>query len=241
MNTNQNEYEKFYQKNAHRSREEHSIELGEINVLIGENARENTLAAYQKAMALMDAGLARRAIVANCVGNQRWALKLARSAAPGGRIGDSAHHHIQVVGSSAGRLCKEYYSIRLAVEERGIDLVLINSWELTSCNSRYREELLFQLRELCEMNVTVIVYSQANIREYKPGLLMRGTLGRLSVVAAAIEPALPFLPDEGGEEEAIERSEHFISSDGFLNGAEFETEEEDRKEQAVEGLVLQEA
>ena len=216
MSDIQLDYEKFYQKNAKRLREVHKLEMADVNVLIGENAREMTLAAYKKAMALIDGGFASRALVINTAGNQRWALKIAREASPDGRIGDSPHNQVRVYGSSAGRLAKEYYSLKDIIEKTGIDVVLINVWELTSCNPRYKEELLFQLRELAAMNVTVIVYSVAKVPSFTPGVLMRGSLGRLSVIAASIWFAMPE-EDEEEEEIQIERSEKLVGSEGLIH------------------------
>ena len=215
MTNIQLDYEKFYKKNAKRLRSEHGLELAEINVLCGDNVRTLTTAAYKKALALIDSGFASRALVINCVGNQRWALKLGREVAPGGRIGDSMAHHVCVVGSSVGRVAKEYYTFRDMIERGGIDLVIINAWELTSCNPRYKEELLFQLRELATMNVTVLVYSVTKVLKFEAGVLMRGSLGRLSAIAASVIPAEPMFEDD--EEETVpERSEKLVGSEGLI-------------------------
>lgn len=211
------DYEKFYQKNAKRLRTEHQLELAEINVLCGDNARTLTSAAYKKALALIDSGFASRALMINCVGNQRWALKLAREVAPGGRIGDSMHHHVCVVGSAVGRVAKEYMTYKEMVERGGIDLVIINAWELTSCNPRYKEELLFQLRELATMNVTVLVYSVTKVLKFEAGVLMRGSLGRLSAIAASVIPAEPMFEVEEEEEAIPERSEKLVGSEGLIH------------------------
>ena len=215
------DYEEFYQKNATRLRQEHNLEMAEVNVRIGENAREMTRAAYKQAMALIDGGFASRALVINTAGNQRWALKIARETAPDGRIGDSSHNQIRVYGSPAGRLAKEYYTLKDIIERTGVDVVLVNVWELTSCNPRYKEELLFQLRELTSMNVTVIVYSVAKVPSFTPGVMMRGSLGRLSVIAATIWFAAE--EDESEEQESyqeiteVERSEKLVGSKGLIS------------------------
>jgi len=216
MSTIQLDFEKFYKKNAKRLLEEHKLEMADVNVRIGENAREMTLAAYKQALSLIDGGFASRALVINTAGNQRWALKIAREASPDGRIGDSANHQIRVFGSSAGRLAKEYVTLKDIIETTGIAVVLVNVWELTSCNPRYKEELLFQLRELAAMNVTVIVYSVAKVPSFTPGVLMRGSLGRLSVIAATIWFAMPE-EDEEEEEIQIERSEKLVGSEGLIH------------------------
>lgn len=211
------DYEKFYAKNANRLRKEHQLELAEINVLCGENARSLTTAAYKKALALIDSGFASRALMINCVGNQRWALKLAREVSPAGRIGDSMAHEVSVVGSSVGRVAKDYYTFRDMVERGGIDLVIINAWELTSCNPRYKEELLFQLRELNAMNVTVLVYSVTKVLKFEAGILMRGSLGRLSAIAASVIPAEPmFDVEEEGVVTIPERSQKLVGSAGLI-------------------------
>ncbi|HEY6170953.1 MAG TPA: hypothetical protein VIX80_01725, partial [Candidatus Kapabacteria bacterium] len=101
-------------------------------------------------------------------------------------------------------------------------VVLVNVWELTSCNPRYKEELLFQLRELTSMNVTVIVYSVAKVQSFTPGVLMRGSLGRLSVIAATIWFAITE-EDESEEQETnqeitkVERSEKLVGSKGLIS------------------------
>jgi hypothetical protein len=224
MSDLQLDYEKFYRKNAKRLRSEHGLELAEINVLCGDNVRTLTTAAYKKALALIDSGFAKRALMINCVGNQRWALKLGREVAPGGRIGDSTNHHICVVGSSVGRVAKEYYTFRNMIEQGGIDLVIINAWELTSSNPRYKEELLFQLRELLMMNITVLVYSVAKVMKFEAGILMRGTLGRLSAIAASVIPAEPMYEEE---ETIQEHSEKLVGSEGLIHSDSIKNEKVD--------------
>ncbi len=232
------DYEKFYAKNANRLRKEHQLELAEINVLCGENARSLTTAAYKKALALIDSGFASRALMINCVGNQRWALKLAREVSPAGRIGDSmVAHEVSVVGSSVGRVAKDYYTFRDMVERGGIDLVIINAWELTSCNPRYKEELLFQLRELNAMNVTVLVYSVTKVLKFEAGVLMRGSLGRLSAIAASVIPAEPmFELDEEGVVAIPERSQKLVGSAGLIqsHSAKRDIHPATKKEPALE-------
>jgi hypothetical protein len=234
------DYEKFYQLNAKRLREEHHLEMAEVNVRIGENAREMTTAAYKQAMALIDGGYASRALVINTAGNQRWALKIAREAAPGGRIGDSVNSQIRVYGSPAGRLSKEYYTLKDIIERSGVDLVLVNVWELTSCNPRYKEELLFQLRELTSLNLTVIVYSVSKVPSFTPGVLMRGSLGRLSVIAATIWFAIDDEDELEEEETTIERSEKLVGSKGLIQSHNDKSKPEDLHNKHIDSSAQKE-
>ncbi|HYM20764.1 MAG TPA: hypothetical protein VEW28_07165 [Candidatus Kapabacteria bacterium] len=212
------QYERYYQIVKRRF----NVAPGEITVYCGANVRTNTEAAYRKAIELVDAKAFQKALVINTSSRQRWALQLGREVSPDGRIGDKGECDVRVAASSEGLLSRELYDFKHTVESSGIDLVIINSWEFASCDCRRREELLFRLRSfMFELNVTVIVYSQAAVKEYVPGKIMRGTLGRLAGLADIIAPVTTDvigLSSDVKENVREEKSEHFISEEGHLNG-----------------------
>lgn len=156
-------------------------------------------------------------MVLNCASTYRWGMSVARALTAEPRLKHAPWKQLDILTLGQGRLSQELSFIRNRVERKGVDVILINSWEFASANARYREEAIFALRELmAELNVTVVVYSQANPKEYKPGCIMRGTLGRLSALAAIIGPVET--REEEPQTSAAEHSDHFISEEGHLNG-----------------------
>ncbi len=211
------DFDKFYNKHHAAIERKHRVALAEITICCGENVLLNTRAACEKGLELVASGYFRRAMVLNCASTHRWGMSVARSLTTEARLTHAPWKQLDILTLGQGRLSQELGFIRSRVERTGVDVILINSWEFASANARYREEAIFALRELmAELNVTIVVYSQATPKEYKPGCIMRGTLGRLSALAAIIGPV------ETREEEpqagAEEHSDHFVSEEGHLNG-----------------------
>ena len=230
--TQRDDFEKFYRDHSPRIERELRVALGEITVFCGKNIMSNTRAACEKGLALVASGYFRKALVLNCSSNQRWALRIAREVGGETAISDKLDTPVCVMGMAQGMLSRELVSISECIRETAVDVILMNSWEFASCNPRYREELLFGLRRLMEeTNVTVIIYSQAAVKEFTPGVIMRGTLGRLSALAMMIAP----VENNGGESVAKteitpispdDHSAEFINPDGSYSGVRADESEE---------------
>ena len=202
LNQQRADFEKFYQDHSPAIERDLRIALADINIFCGPVIENNTRAACQKGLALISSGYFRKALVLNCSSNQRWAMRIARTVANDTTISNKLSTPVCVMGMPQGMLSRQLANIREYILQAGVDVILINSWEFSSCNARFREELIFALRGLMEdTNVTVIIFSQANVKEFKPGTIMRGTLGRLSALASTIAPV------ENSDDESIAKPE----------------------------------
>lgn len=165
-----------------------NVAYGEITVFCGPDNRSNAVAGFRKAIEMIDRGGFRKALVINTVSSTRWALETGRGVAPG-RVGQRpAENDVVVCSSDVGRLWQSATDIRELIERHGFDVIILNSWEMASFDSRMRDRLIFELRGLIEdFGVTVLVYSGCQMRETAPaGVTKRSSLGRLSVTAARI-------------------------------------------------------
>jgi hypothetical protein len=218
LHTERGDFEKFYTTYADTIALRHRVALAEITVCCGEDVLSNTRAACRKAIELVASGYFRRALVINCASSHRWVMSTARRLAQEEPMRSSPWENVDIMTLAQGRLSHELMQVRNHIEREGVDVMLINSWEFASANARYREEAIFALREIAmALNLTVIVYSQAAPKEYKPGCIMRGTLGRLSALAQIIGPVEVPQTDEPPAR-VEEHSEHFVSEEGHLNG-----------------------
>jgi hypothetical protein len=216
----------------------YNVVLSDISVYTGESVRDNTEAALRKALSLLQTSFFKKILVINTSTRQHWALKLGREL-DAERIGDEASKPVSVVGLAGGDLCKHLELVAEKVRRNGVGAIIINSWEFASWNTRYKDKLLFMLRELIEATgITVLIYShETSVYRKQMGRVTRA-MGKLSAFAALIAEADPKLqfaaapvveaakPEEVQEEvmaEEIEmkeeeKSEQFVRSDGKLTG-----------------------
>ena len=207
-------FDAFYNANAQNIEKKVQVALGEITVYCGEDAMTNTRAAFRKSLEMIKSNFFKKVMVVNSGPEQRRVLAEARAISPNGKIGTSvSKSEVFVYASRMGMLSHEISRIEDMLRNHRFDALIINSWEFASANSRYKEALLFELRGLAaEMGMTIIIYSQMTAVEYRPGRIMRGTLGKLSAVAWNIFPVLQEI-----EPVAEERSEKFVSANGKLD------------------------
>ena len=122
---------------------------------------------------------------------------------------------VYVLASRMGSLDDDMALIEQTLRNHRFDALVINSWEFASANSRHKESLLFKLRILAdEMGMTIVIYSKMTAVEYRPGKIMRGSLGKLSAIAWNIFPVLEEIEPLTAAEE---RSEKFITPAGKLD------------------------
>jgi hypothetical protein len=177
-----------WQTRRARTLRDFNVAFGEITVFCGPDNRSNAVAGFRKAVEMIDRGEFRKALVINTVTSTRWVLEEGRTVAPG-RVGQRPHEHdVVVCTSDIGRLWDSVGDVRELVERHGFDILIVNSWEMASFDSRMRDRLIFGLRGLVEdYGITILVYSGCHVRETGPaGVTKRSSLGRLSVTAARI-------------------------------------------------------
>jgi hypothetical protein len=207
-----------------------NLAMYDISVYVGENIRENTKAAFRKAISLIDSGHFKRAFVANTTTRQRWALAAGREI-DANRIGDSYRMPVICEGVAAGDLCNRIGEIAETLRSLEIDLLIINSWEFASENTRYKDSLLFKLRGILEdLGITIVIYShQTNAGSWDMGKMTRH-LGKLSAIAGHIGTVEH---DEEMQEEEMnavarpkEVSERFVGEEGLVGHREEAAEDE---------------
>jgi hypothetical protein len=170
---------------------------GEITVYCGDHARANVHGSLKQAREI--AGSSRRGniLYVNTVFTTRKLLEAARQElpSPGAR-----HGGLEASGEALGEreglffqhviigdLCKYLDKIREAIEENDIKYLIINSWDFANRSYGYKEKALFGLMSIAnEMDVSVLIYSQANMNGAVAGQMHRGGLGKLAALADAI-------------------------------------------------------
>lgn len=219
-------FEEFYEAHADNCESKLGIELADLSIFYGANVMSNTEAAMLKALEMVDSGIFKRVLIINTSTKLRRILKLGRQVSPDGRIGELlTKSPVCIVTAHGGELGRSFPEVEVLIRAHNFDAVIINSWEFASKNYHYRDELLFRIRTATEQNeLTMLVYSQAAVKNYTPGSAMRGSLGKLGIMAAMITylPMQEKIEKEEKKiqatEEATERSEQFISRKGNLEG-----------------------
>jgi hypothetical protein len=186
------EYETFHSENAAKIETSCGIALGEINVFCGEDIMSNTRAALRKSQELKNSGFFKRILFLNTGPNHRRVIGEIRKLAKKEKTLDSSSTESLIcIGrwSNWMTILHDYAELELQIMNERYDAIVINSWEFASINARQKEALLFKLRKFSEQNaMTILIYSQARVPHYHPGVMMRGTLGKLAVIAAKIMP-----------------------------------------------------
>jgi hypothetical protein len=208
---------------------------GEITVYCGDHARANVHASLKQAREI--AGSSRRAniLYVNTVFTTRKLLEAARQELPspgasGEGLGEREGIFFQHV--IIGDLCKYLDVIRESIEANDIKYLIINSWDFANRSYSYKEKALFGLMNIAnEMDVSVLIYSQANMNGAVAGQIHRGGLGKLAALADAIiwsdsdeileeidnnKPKPRILSDRKINELPYPRKESVISSGGEL-------------------------
>ncbi|HET9135112.1 MAG TPA: hypothetical protein VFO76_00635 [Candidatus Kapabacteria bacterium] len=227
MTTQKQSYEAFW-KAYDRIEKQHHIALNDIAIFCGADVNVNTRAACKKAEELLRSGSFKRALILNTASNQRWALRIGREASE--LVGDDlATDTICMMGIPQGELSRWLNVVTQAIERHGFDVVLINSWELASATHRLREELIFSLHQLTALNTSIVIYSQAPLKEFTAGKILRG-LGKLSALAQIItpldqnpenivtdQPAVEAFVSEATDTQKTIISPQFVTADGYLS------------------------
>ncbi len=184
---------------AQEVEQKYNMAYEDVSVFVGESVRQNTQAAYRKAIRLIDTDFCKKVLVINSSVRQHWALAEARKI--DGRIGDQISKPVTVIGSPCGDLSAHFDQISEMISRHNIEVVMINSWEFASRDTRYKDNLLYKIRCLIEsQGVSVIIYSHQMKSEPKHvGIAKRGCLGKLSAIAGSITTV------ELDEQYAIER------------------------------------
>jgi len=163
---------------------------GEITVYCGDHAGANIHQSLQQARAIAASSRRGNIMYINTIYTTRKMLAAARTELPspgtpgeglGVREGIFFRH---VIG---GDLCKYLDEIREAIETQQIKYLIVNSWDFANRNYGFKEKALFGLMNIAnELNVAVIIYSQAYSIGAVAGEIHRGGLGKLAAVADEI-------------------------------------------------------
>ena len=226
FNTEEKErYDAFYEAHADECEEKLGIGLADLSIFYGANVMSNTEAAMRKALEMVDSGIFKRVLIINTSTKSRRILKLARQVSPDGRVGNLiTKSPVCIVTAFGGELGRSFPEIEIVIKANKFDAVIINSWEYASKNYHYRDELLFRIRTATEQNeLTMLVYSQAAVKDYTPGASSRGALGKLGIMACKItslsmqEKIVKEEKKIPAAEEIAVHSEQFISEEGKLD------------------------
>jgi hypothetical protein len=212
----QRKFNAFYDANARNIEKKVRVALGEITIYCGEDAMANARAAFKKSQELLKSNFFKRVLVVNSGPDQRRVLAEARTVFTKDKTHNSlTKSEVYVYPSRMGMLSQEMNTVEEMIRAHKFDVLIINSWEFASANSRHKEALMFKLRALsAEMGITIVVYSQMTAVEYRPGKIMRGTLGKLSAIAWNIFPVLEEIEPLTA---ADQKSEKFITPAGKLD------------------------
>ncbi len=220
---------------------------GEITVYCGDHAGANIHQSLQQAREIAVSSRRGNIMYINTIYTTRRLLAAARrdlgmtdgqrvhptgddstgeQAAPGTKEGIFFRH---VIG---GDLCKYLDEIREAIKTQQIKYLIVNSWDFANRNYGFKEKALFGLLHIAnELNVAVIIYSQAYSRGAVAGEIHRGGLGKLASIANEIirlrsdeiledmrsgEIKVKILSDKKINELDYARSETGVSSSGEL-------------------------
>jgi hypothetical protein len=85
-----------------------------------------------------------------------------------------------------GELLSEFGDMKEMVRKYNIRQIIINNWEYGFKDYRSKIEAIFGLRKFLNMEVSLLIYAQANPDKARAGKIMRGSLGLLSGLAVAI-------------------------------------------------------
>ena len=159
------------------------LETGEITVLMHHSAEAITQHACQTAQTVRGHGLG--VLLLNCATSslrfnrtaENYITKESRNRKP----------HLYTATMERGNLADERSYIEEMIDSAGVNVLIISGWEWTSSSWRRKERLIYLLRELAERKkVAILVYSQSRT-EPTLGEYDRGGIGRLAMIAYAIE------------------------------------------------------
>lgn len=195
------------------------IQSQNITLLLGKSIGLNIEASVAHTKELLSTAAAGSVIYINTVQSKRdlrrtlkeHGLKINRGdICEGVDFGEMDYkHNIHFVNVKHGDLYKIKPKLKALLYDGYIQYVVINSWEFSSRNSRYRDEAIFMLKDLTdgldeERNpVSVLVYAQQTSSEIIPEMLQH-RFGKLSGLAKGVEyitqPEEEFADDSAIEE-----------------------------------------
>jgi hypothetical protein len=153
------------------------FETGEINILLGDDAAYNLRASLALSSMLRTSGKFDHIVYINLPFSRRRFSDACKEMGAE-KVGTLVYH------ISGGRLARSVAELRGHELEGERTAVIINSWELSSSCYRYREDLIYKLRELqMDMGVTVFVFAMSDPAKVAVRKMNRTGLGKLSLTA----------------------------------------------------------
>ncbi|MEP7234251.1 MAG: hypothetical protein ABI778_03040, partial [Ignavibacteriota bacterium] len=109
-------------------------------------------------------------------------------------VDDDQHKLIQIINVKRGDLHKSREKIDFFLSENEVQYIIVNSWEYAARSSRYREEVIFYLKELTwgddgladPEGVAVFIYGQQTPNKTDAQRVARG-YGKLAGLAQRVE------------------------------------------------------
>jgi hypothetical protein len=161
------------------------FEEGEINILLGDDAADNLHYSLMQSVHLVASGKFNRIVYLNFPFSKRK-FTAAREAVLGEHR-EQIEKKIGYYHLASGRTSEKLHILKSQIDDPEQTAIVINAWELASSNYRYREELIFALRELqMELGMTVFVFSMAKPAAVTARRLNRAGLGKLTLAAERV-------------------------------------------------------
>ncbi len=189
---------------------------GEITVYCGNHAGENVLGSLRQASKISKSKRRGNILYINTIYTTRRLFESARKELNPTKEKLGECEGIFFKNVIVGDLAKYLGEFREMIEEHDIKHIIVNSWDFANRSYGYKEKALFGLMGFAkEFDVSVLIYSQANMRNAVPGEMHRGGLGKL----AAIADDIIFIRLEFDEQE--KKAESKILSPRKINELEY--------------------
>ncbi len=221
------------------------IAPNDVTLLLGSTIGANIDASLKHSVELVRSQASGSVLYINTVENTRGMYNTARK---NGLTPDHDYDYCFVDGDRRkviymmnvikGELHKRGSEIREYLREGYIQYIVINSWEYASRNPRYREDLIFLIKELTDglegghAPMNVLIYAQETKSSPDVQKLQRGGFGKLSGIAKKVEcitvkETLAKIEEENSEE-TKEMTESFesVSKELEANDPRIGTEDE---------------
>ena len=175
-----------------------SIASNEVTLLLGSSIGSNIDASLSHSKELVNALPAGSVLYINTVQNTRamWLSARKHGLEPSGTgmcvVGGNYRRIIYIMNIPCGDLYRWRDRIKEFLHEGYIQYVVINSWEFSSKNSRYREEAIFLMKELTDglegghNPVNALIYAQETSSMPHVQKIQRSGFGKLSGIAKKV-------------------------------------------------------
>ncbi len=162
-----------------------AFSAGEITVYCSKSVRENVQCSLLQASRISKSERRGNTLYINTAFSTRKLYEAARrdmTPAPEDKLGKSEGIYFKNV--IIGDLPRHFDEYRELIEQHDIKHIIVNSWEFANRSYGYKEKALFGLMGFAkELNLSVLIYSQAKMETAIVGEMHRGGLGKLAAIA----------------------------------------------------------